>query len=127
MRNKATHIVRLSLDYRSQYSGLPATYKAQFAWNLLAPLWQTTGRGIRGGCPVFVGFVDERFAPHSFECIDNKPDTPGSSVLVQMVKQLQQAMDPRYNPNEHDIAQLLYEPFYLALKQTQGLQYGDLS
>jgi hypothetical protein len=121
MRHAATKIVRLSLDLRSGYAGLPAEYKAQFAWDMLTPLWQTIGRGIRNGCPVWVGFVDRQFAPGSF---DGQQDTGDSSVLVQAIEQLGEAMDRRTNQVEHEVARLLYEPFHDALSQTKGLNYG---
>jgi len=52
--------VREGLDRRTGYSDLPQHYRFQFAWDLLTPLWQTVGRGIRNDCPVFVGFVDRQ-------------------------------------------------------------------
>jgi hypothetical protein len=121
MRHAATKIVRLSLDLRSGYGGLPAEYKAQFAWDMLTPLWQTIGRGIRNGCPVSVGFIDRQFAPESF---DGRQDTGDSSVLVQTIEQLEDAMDPLTNKLEYEVARLLYGPFHDALKQTKGLNYG---
>lgn len=124
LRIAATNLVRYSLEAgRFGYRSLPPDFKAQFAWDMLTPLWQTVGRGIRGGCPVFVGFVDYAFAPLSFD--GNQPgDTPESSALVQSLCQLQQAMNPIENPSEHEVAVLLYEPFYRALAKTEGLKHG---
>jgi len=122
MRHAATHIVRHSLDSRSGYSGLPVEYKAQFAWDMLTLLWQTVGRGIRRGCPVFAGFVDKQFAPRSFE---GAKDSAASSVIGQAIKQLEEAMEPRRGPVEHRVAQLLYAPFYAALCKTRGLNYDN--
>ena len=122
LRLKARSLVREGLAMRQSYSELPAEAKAQFAWDLLTPLWQTVGRGIRGGSPVFVGFVDRQFAPHSFK---DKQDTSHSSVLVEIIRQLESATDPASNPREHDIARLLYGPFLAALKQTKILNYGQ--
>ena len=121
MRYAATNIVRFSLDSRGGYSGLPTEYKAQFAWDMLTPLWQTVGRGIRNGCPVFVGFIDRQFAPQSF---DGGEDTGSSSAIVQAIEQLEQSIDPRRNRDEHKVAKLLYEPFYEALSGTKGLKYN---
>lgn len=88
--------------------------------------WQTIGRGIRGGCPVFIGFVDYKFAPLSFDWKDNAPvDNGKTSALVQAIHQLKLAMDPESNPNEHRVARLLYEPFYRALCQTEGRKHGQ--
>lgn len=124
MRYAANHIVRHGLEAgRGGYQTLPAEYKAQFAWDMLTPLWQTIGRGIRGGCPVFAGFVDNAFAPLSFAS-DGKMDTPDSSVLVQCIKQLERAMSSDTNAAEHEVARLLYQPFYDALARTEGLRYA---
>lgn len=121
MRYVATNIVRYSLYSRGGYSELSTEYKIQFAWDMLTPLWQTVGRGIRNGCPVFVGFVDRQFAPQSF---DDGSDTSNTSALVQALQQLGQAMDPKLNHSAHEVARLLYEPFHTALSQTKGLNYG---
>lgn len=122
VRYKASRIVRYGLEAgRSGYRSLPAEFKAQFAWDMLTPLWQTVGRGIRGGCPVHIGFVDYAFAPRSFES-NTTPDTPESSVLVQSLRQLEQAMDPTINHADHQVARLLYQPFHDALAATRGLR-----
>ena len=120
MRYAATNIVRYSLYSRGGYSELSTEYKIQFAWDMLTPLWQTVGRGIRNGCPVFIGFVDRQFAPQSF---DGGSDTGNTSALVQALRQLGRAMDSKLNPSAHEVARLLYEPFHKALSQTKGLNY----
>lgn len=123
LKIRANHIVRHGLEAgRGGYKSLPVEYKAQFAWDLLTPLWQTIGRGIRGGSPVFVGFVDRSFAEQSFA---GSKDTPESSVLVQCIRQLALAIDSKTNPTEHDVARLLYQPFFEALSKTRGLIYDQ--
>jgi hypothetical protein len=120
MRYAARNEVYRSLANRGGYSMLPAEYKAQFAWDMLTPLWQTIGRGIRNGCPVFVGFVDRQFAPMSF---DGQKDRPETSAIVQAISQLEQAMDPNINHRESEVARLLYGPFHNALSSTKDLDY----
>jgi hypothetical protein len=120
MRYAATNIVRYSLYSRGGYSGLSTEYKAQFAWDMLTPLWQTIGRGIRNGCPVHIGFVDRQFAPLSF---DGATDSADSSVLVQALRQLDVAMASS-DPTAKTLAKLLYQPFRDALSKTKGLAYG---
>lgn len=117
MRYAATNIVRYSLYSRGGYSELSAEYKAQFAWDMLTPLWQTIGRGIRNGCPVHIGFIDRQFAPMSFE---EKRDTPESSVLVQAIRQLKLSMRAKDGPDA-EVPELLYRPFLDALSKTRGL------
>ena len=122
IRYAANQIVRYGLEAgRFGYRSLPPEFKAQFAWDMLAPLWQTIGRGIRGGSPVFIGFVDYAFAPLSFDG-EEHGDTPSSSALVQSLYQLKLATDPATNSTEHDVARLLYKPFYDALSKTEGLR-----
>jgi hypothetical protein len=119
MRRIATRILYEGFAASSSYSLLPPKYKAQFAWDMLTQLWQVVGRGIRGGSPVFVGFVDCAFAPHSFQ---GKRDDAVSSALVQAIRELETACD---DPQDGKLASLLYRPFFKALKSTEGLQYGE--
>ncbi|MEW6641542.1 MAG: hypothetical protein AB1586_13625 [Pseudomonadota bacterium] len=124
MRYAATNLVKQSLERgRFGYRSLPAEFKAQFAWDLLTPIWQTVGRGIRGGSPVFVGFVDYAFAPHSFDAKEGE-DSGDSSVLVQCLHQLEQAMTTGSDESAREVAKLLYEPFHDALAKTEGLRRG---
>lgn len=119
MRYAAAGILRSGIGGMQNYRALSAEHKAQFAWDLLAQLWQCVGRGIRGGCPVFVGFVDSAFAPESF---NDSRDTPASSALVQAVHQLKMALESS-DSDDVQVAQMLYRPFYDALKETEGLNY----
>lgn len=124
MRQRARSIVRRSLEQRGGYQLLSPLYQAQFAWDTIIPLWQTIGRGIRGGCPVFVGFIDRQFAPLSFEWHEGAPpDTGSSSVLVQAIQVLANAMDSAQRPHDHTIAQRLYGPLLKALRRTEGLKH----
>jgi hypothetical protein len=119
MRRTAAGILYGGFAASSSYTVLPSRYKAQFAWDMLTQLWQVVGRGIRGGCPVFVGFVDCAFAPRSF---DGECDDQVSSALVQAIRQLKNVCD---DPKEGQLASLLYKPFFDALKNTEGLHYGE--
>lgn len=119
MRFGATAIVREAMDNRGGFSTLPPHLKASFAWDLLTPLWQAIGRGIRGGVPVFVGFVDRQFAPGSMD--GAAPDTPDSSALVLARDELRRAVNPGSNPDGHGVAARLYGPFLDALSRTEGL------
>jgi hypothetical protein len=119
MRFGATAIVREAMDNRGGYSTLPPHLKASFAWDMLTPLWQAIGRGIRGGVPVFVGFVDRQFAPRSMD--GDTLDTADSSALVLARDELRRAVDPAENPKGHEIAARLYGPFLEALSRTEGL------
>lgn len=120
MRFGATAIVREAMDNRGGYSTLPPHLKASFAWDMLTPLWQAIGRGIRGGVPVFVGFVDRQFAPGAMDGGDGE-DTPDSSALVLARDELRRAVDRAENPKCHEIAARLYGPFLEALSRTEGL------
>jgi len=117
-RYQASGLVRRALGSRQKYYLMPDEQKAQFAWDLVTLLWQTIGRGIRGGVPVFVGFIDARFAPESFK---EKQDTPYTSCLVQCIQQLERALSPEHNPAQYKIARKLYEPFYEKLRETKKL------
>jgi hypothetical protein len=115
-RYLARLIARRALSARGGYSMMPPDEQARFAWDLLTPLWQTIGRGIRGGAPIYVGFVDAKFSPGDFE---GEPDTPARSCLRQVLEQLRNALNPLANP-EYAIAQKLYQPLYECLERMFG-------
>jgi hypothetical protein len=119
VRRLAVSILRESLGRSQRYWTLSDEYQAQFAWDLLTQLWQAIGRGLRGGAPVFVGFVDAAFADHSFA---GHADTPATSALVQVIRQLELAMrNPE--PRASKIAGWLYGPFLKTLKDTRRLNF----
>jgi hypothetical protein len=112
-RYLARMISRRALSARGGYSMMPEEEQARFAWDLITPLWQTIGRGIRGGAPIYVGFVDAKFSPGRFE---GDPDTPHKSCLLQALEQLRNALNPDINP-ESEIAEKLYGPLFECLER----------
>lgn len=112
-RYLARMIARRALSARGGYSMMPVEEQARFAWDLITPLWQTIGRGIRGGVPIYVGFVDAKFSPGDFE---GSMDTPHNSCIRQALEQLRNAMDPNINL-EARIADKLYGPLYECLQR----------
>lgn len=112
-RYLARMISRRALSARGGYSMMPEEEQARFAWDLITPLWQTIGRGIRGGAPIYVGFVDAKFSPGRFE---GDADTPHKSCLLQALEQLRNALNPAIN-SESEIADKLYGPLYECLEQ----------
>lgn len=98
---------------RTSYKTMSAKARTQYSWDLITQLWQTVGRGIRGGVPVYVGFVDERFAPQTFAGEPHK-ETSHSSCLIQCRETLKAAVS---EGNHAHLAQLLYSPFLEGLQQ----------
>lgn len=107
---KAKEAVAKGFDLRTSYSYMPETARTQFAWDLMTSLWQTIGRGIRKGVPVYVGFIDSQFAPGLYKT-PPKQDTRHSSCLIQMKETLYQTIEVEKN----DVANKLYLPLYNAL------------
>ncbi|MBL8525080.1 MAG: hypothetical protein JNN20_15430 [Betaproteobacteria bacterium] len=116
----AARVLRSTVDrgfaLRASYQDMSRDAREQYAWDLLTSLWQTIGRGIRGGVPVYVAFCDDRFAPGLF---GGKRDTAYSSCLVQICETLTTAAEAE---TDHNIARSLYGPFLDALK---GMLAGD--
>ncbi|WP_152528834.1 hypothetical protein [Rhodoferax saidenbachensis] len=108
---------RFALDdgfaLRRSFSIMPARARTQYSWDLITQLWQTIGRGIRGGVPVYVGFVDERFAPQTFAGNPNA-ETQASSCLMACMRTLDTAM---HSQEVRDLASRLYQPFLQGLQQ----------
>ncbi|NMG42649.1 hypothetical protein GPA22_02730 [Aromatoleum toluvorans] len=98
---------------RVSYQVMSPEARAQFAWDLITSLWQTIGRGIRGGVPVYVGFIDQKFAPGRYQD-PPKADTDSSSCLKQCQETLRLAIE---DSADRVIAERLYSPFLEALDQ----------
>lgn len=111
----AARVLRSTVDrgfaLRASYQEMSRDAREQYAWDLLTSLWQTIGRGIRGGVPVYVAFCDERFAPGLF---GGKRDTAYSSCLIQICETLTNAAE---SDVDHNIAKSLYGPFLDSLKE----------
>lgn len=106
---------------RVAYSVMSNEARVQYSWDLVTSLWQTIGRGIRGGVPIYVGFIDKKFAPGVF---DNPPkqDTANSSCLKQCQETLQAAMR---DGADEVVAERLYRPFLDALDRLFGGGQGE--
>ncbi|MEE4544093.1 hypothetical protein V2S66_19205 [Streptomyces sp. V4-01] len=64
------------------------TERNAFVGNLLVPLHQTLGRGIRGNEKVLVYLCDAAFAPRTADLDETAPDTERTSVIVAAQKLL---------------------------------------
>ncbi|HEX6706078.1 MAG TPA: hypothetical protein VF169_15055 [Albitalea sp.] len=108
---------RFALDdgfaLRRAYSIMPKRSRTQYTWDLITQLWQSIGRGIRGGAPVYVGFVDERFAPQVFAGAPQS-ESADTSCLLACLQTLEQALS---SPVHGELARRLYAPFLAGLKQ----------
>jgi hypothetical protein len=88
-----------------------------FAANLLVPILQTIGRGMRKRMPVEVYFVDAAWAPHSAE---GQPESDRSSILVIMQQVLEECFaDP--DLGQRDVYKALYGVFRIAFSNIIGL------
>ncbi len=105
---------------RVAYSVMSDEARTQYSWDLMTSLWQTIGRGIRGGVPIYVGFIDKKFAPGIF-ANPPKRDTANSSCLKQCQETLQLAINDDVNKV---IAERLYRPFLDALDRLFGDEQG---
>lgn len=106
------------------YSTLPSSEHRAVTWEHLVAIWQVIGRLVRGGVPAQVYFCDSAFAP-----IATDADTPGkrsTSLLLSMIDILTPYFDPNTEipPPECELAQMLYGPFYQALKMMRGIDHG---
>jgi hypothetical protein len=107
----AKEAVAKGFDLRTSYSYMPEISRKQFSWDLMTSLWQTIGRGIRKGVPVYVGFIDSQFSPGTFSS-PPKTDTCNSSCLLQMKETLSESFDSE----EGEVAKTLYLPLFNALE-----------
>jgi hypothetical protein len=92
-----------------------------FAANLLVPILQTIGRGMRKGMPVRVYFVDAAWAPRSKLAL---PESDRSSLLVTMRAILRACLN-HPAPDLRTVYQALYGPFRNAFDDIDGLLLPD--
>jgi len=92
-------------------------------WNQLVKIWQIIGRLVRGNVPANVYFIDAKFAPLSAEYL---PDKANTSLLVSIIKTLKVHIEGKdLAPYQITLARSLYQDFFQALKNTEGLNYVD--
>lgn len=92
-----------------------------FAANLLVPILQTIGRGMRKRMPVEVYFVDAAWAPNSAE---GRPESTRSSVLVLMRDVLETCLN-HADPDQRAVYQALYGVFLNAFRDIVNLRPPD--
>ena len=83
------------------------------AWTQLVALWQTAGRGVRGGSSVRVHFCDAAFAPESAKA---GADSEETSLLVAMKGELDRYLNDitipdELNGSEREVCRALYAPW----------------
>lgn len=111
---------------RSGYALMTDEAQAQFAWDSIALIWQAVGRGIRGGAPVYAGFVDAAFAPRTFAAGESK-ETSRTSVLLRCIECLKSCIeDTEVSDPRSELAKILYAPFYEALKNVFPSDFDDV-
>lgn len=98
-------------------SSLDSKTLRHFAANLLVPILQTIGRGMRKRMPVDVYFVDAAWAPNSAE---GRPESDRSSLLVVMRGVLEECF-AESDPDQRDVYQALYGVFRSAFRDIIGL------
>jgi pPIWI RE three-gene island domain Z len=92
-----------------------------FTANQMVATLQTIGRGMRGGCPVAVYFVDAAWAPRSTA---GDPDSPKDSMLVQVRTILEECV-AHEDPIKREIYRELYGAFLGPLRRVHGVVYPE--
>ncbi len=92
------------------------------AATMFTQVWQAIGRGIRGGVPVMVFFIDEKWAPMTAR--NGNPDTEETSLLLAMKECYRSYIEPgKMIPGRDQIlARALYEEPITALINIVGLK-----
>lgn len=104
-----------------QASSLDNRSRRNFAANLLVPILQTIGRGMRRSMPVEVYFIDAAWAPESARDL---PETEQSSILVNMRDVLYGCLNTT-DPGEQAVYQALYGVFAEAFTDIRGLNLPE--
>ena len=101
------------------YKQLTKEERSVLCWTQLVSMWQVIGRLVRGGVPCHIYFLDVRFADNFAQ---GEKETETSSLLVGIIKELQQLMQSDV-PYELTLAKSLYGAFLKVLKNTDQLDY----
>ena len=99
------------------YESLSDTEREDLAWTQMVSLWQTAGRGVRGGSAVRIHFVDAAFAPKSAE---GGVDSAKTSLLVAIRDALEKAFAA--GGDDARMARTLYGPWMQAISNVEGLR-----
>ncbi|XXT23811.1 hypothetical protein WME94_19935 [Sorangium sp. So ce429] len=118
-RHKAFKLARRLLQEPLMASRLGAELFRPFTANQMVNILQTIGRGMRNGCPVAVYFVDAAWAPKSTR---GEPDSPQSSMLVQMRVILEQCV-AHADPVARQVYKELYSAFLDPLRRIEGVEF----
>lgn len=82
----------------------------------LVQLWQTVCRGVRGGVPVYAGFIDAAFHPESSK---GKEDNSATSLLLGIDELLSRLVDVNWNPDA-ELAERLFDTPRIAFAKLRG-------
>ena len=102
------------------YKSLSDTEREDLAWTQMVSLWQTAGRGVRGGSAVRIHFVDAAFAPNSAE---QGFDTAKTSLLVAIRDALRKALAA--DGYDARMATTLYGPWMQTISNIDGLRIRE--
>lgn len=127
-RQRAFQRWRDLLNVPVRYSTLPPGDREALIWTQLVSIWQVIGRLVRGGCDAQIYFCDAAFAPLAARRGDER-DEIADSLLIGMRSVLRRYCDDTAGAElparDRALAHALYEPFYLALRETKGLPDAD--
>ena len=106
-----------------RYRSATPERRRNIAWTQLVALWQTAGRGVRGGSSVRVHFCDAAFAPNSAR---GEEDDEETSLLVAMRKELNRYLNndtqtDGLGDREREVCRALYEPWAAMLSNIANL------
>lgn len=99
------------------YESLSEAEREDLAWTQMVSLWQTAGRGVRGGSAVRIHFVDSAFAPRSAE---QGVDTARTSLLVAIRDALKRALAS--GGDDARMVKILYGPWMQTISNIEGLR-----
>lgn len=107
------------LTNRQTWADMSKDDREALASTLFTRMWQAVGRGIRGGVPVVVLFVDAKWAPESAK---GKEDNSESSLLMAMQECYDQFVEGKKGSYyEQQLANALYKEPIKGLENVKGV------
>ncbi len=104
-KEEATRRYNKALQQQLPIAQMNEESRIRILYRALIQIWQTVCRGVRGGVPVYAGFLDSAFHPQSSI---GEEDNSSSSLLVGINELLEHLLDPKWNPDAA-LAQRLFD------------------
>jgi hypothetical protein len=125
LRHQASQKWRELVTETSTWTDMTDESRIALSATVFTQIWQAVGRGIRGGVPVIVAFIDEKWAPKSAR--RKGGDTEETSLFLSMLSCYQGYLEGNEGSiYDQKLACALYREPIEALKNIEGMDISEI-